>query len=451
MTQTCNQRMRVKMSGLGDPDARAQIEALLSMVEGILSAKGNPHTGRMLIQYDDRFLRAWQISALCGRLDRSNKDIRRAATYVMSAQKVAVALPLLTIAGTLLRRVIFGRSNAADSLIAFELSTAVSVASGYTPVRRRIHLLGQRLHVSDDALLTAAALFVAALRESYIVLAALFLLNFSGYVRRHHTLSAAAKAGEAIVRIDQENVEPLALTAISDRLSKTALFSALTYAVVTRHPLRAQGLLIALNPRILLLCSRYLFNIAERVTHENCLMIPMYTGMDLYEMTQAKTIVCAWNSEDDLAAYARLCHFADTRNLRVSCNATISRVKLLETVTRDATIHTIVLLKKEDEPLEMHQRHGTHLFLQGTPDQFIETYILAEHTATRITWITWMGPLLNGVQLAQFFFGVPLTRLNRTNDYATFFLLAACDHAMKAVQPPPHFGKKEHRSDELRL
>ncbi|KUO95549.1 hypothetical protein [Ferroacidibacillus organovorans] len=437
MTQTCNQRMRVKMSGLDDPDARAQIEALLGMVEGILSAKGNPRTGRMLIQYDDRFLRAWQISALCGRLDRSNKDIRRAATYAMSAQKVAVALPLLTIAGTLLRRVIFGRSDAADSLIAFELSTAVSVASGYTPVRRRIHLLGQRLHVSDDVLLTAAALFVAALRESYIVLAALFLLNFSGYVRRHHTLSAAAKAGEAIVRIDQENVEPLALTALSDRLSKTALFSALTHAVITRHPLRAQGLLIALNPRILLLCSRYLFNIAERVTHENCLMIPMYTGIDLYEMKQAKTIVCAWNAEDD-PAYARMRHFAAQRNLTVSCDAAFSRDKLLDPVTRNAQVHTIVLFKKSDEPLEMHQRHGPHLYLQGTPDQWIQTYTLAEQTATRITWITWVGPLLNAIQLAQFFFGAPLTRLNRTNDYATFFLLAACDHAMKSVNPPIH-------------
>lgn len=380
----CRQRIRIHIRGLQDERTRRLLESLFQMIEGVIAVRANPLSERLAIDYDNRKIHAWQLTALAGRLQTDSFSFIPSEVYALRRHQMYLATPVALFAALLVRRLMRGQTPFANNIIIYELATAVAVFSGYPLLRKYVDALARRLGVSDDLILGSASLFVAVLRESFLVLAALFLLSYNSYRKRNSTISAAAKAGDAIADIDSENREPRSVSLYAEKSSRIGLIGAVLTGFITKSPVAASSVLVAANPRSAVIGARYSLNHAEILTHEDCRYIPMHTGMDLYELPEAREIVVlhALASSAEPASDPALLAYAAKRNIVLRTpmhietfpdTAPTSRQRL----TRER-LRRIILLGDEVHYPAIHQRQDHSIYLRGSQSALLHTLQLSE-------------------------------------------------------------------------
>ncbi|MCI0181784.1 hypothetical protein [Sulfoacidibacillus ferrooxidans] len=380
----CLRRTRIHMNGLSDFKNRELYQSLLQMIDGVVSVTANPTSGRLLIVYDDRKIASWQLVALAGRLEHSPMSFLPATEYTLRRHQMYLTVPLILLAGIGVKRLIAGKPAFADSLFAYQLATIVAVFTGYPVLRERVNRLAEKIGISDHILLSFAALFVAVIRESLLVFSALFLLSYNAYRKRNNTLTAAAKAGEVVALIDSENHEPKNVKRFADVGSKIGLVVALGTFIITGNPLLFSTLLVAANPRPAVIGARYGLNHAEIMTHEDCRYIPMHTGMDLYDLLDAKeiTILHAKTNEHIPTIYPPLEQFAKRQGIAVIRTTHIHEFKEPVPTQRkrraEHQLTHIILLSEEVAYPAVHQRQDHLIYLRQNQEALFETLQLSE-------------------------------------------------------------------------
>ena len=294
MNHYCFQRIRIQL-----PEKNGELSALatnwLPSVYCIIRAERQ--NNRVLVIYDNRKIRAWQILQIADLGLSSMATLTAKEEHFLKRTRVNYTLPAVMLAGLSAKRLLMGRSKLAQNLVIFQLATLVSVFSGYPELRRHIQRLAYRLETTDDRLLASLALGIAVLRESTTVFFVLMLLNYNAHYKHRQTLVAIAEAGEDIAAYDKENRAPETVGAYEAKMTKLAFLAAGLTAFFTRDPLRTNAVLLALNPRIGALTSKYAMNQAEIIAHENCHFIPVTSGEKLYDF--AKDHSSQKNSADE--------------------------------------------------------------------------------------------------------------------------------------------------------
>lgn len=420
-TDYCRKRLRLSMPGLHDADLLQLTHALLSMVRGVYSVTRSPISERLLIVYDDRLIEAGQLTALAGRLREHQQALRPAAVYSQNRTKVIVALPLLALTAISFRRLVFGRSPATQSIILFEMATALSVFSGYPQLRGRVRALARRLHISDDAVFTGAALILAVLRESPLVFLSLFALSYSAFKKRDNTLAAAARAGESVADLTSENLEPAAVGRYASYSGRIAALLAAFTALSSKDPLQTSAVLLAANPRPAVIGARYALNYGENLTHEDCRYIPLHTGMDLYELIDVKEVLCLHARSGTMPVPS-----VEGLSVRAHHISTFAESPPAQGSKRhdDQPLRRVVLLDASVEAPACHQRQHDTLYLRGDLQSFLRTRALSRSLHTHIHRTTWLTALFSASAVAVVLLRGEGRKVNLAADAFTLLILA---------------------------
>ena len=426
----CQQRIRIHIRGLQDHQTGRLLESLLQMVEGVIAVRANPFSERLAVDYDNRKIHAWQLTALAGRLQTAPFSSVPTAAYALRRHQMYLTLPVVLFAALLVRRLLRGKPAFANSVIIYELATTVAVFSGYPLLRKRVDSLARRLGVSDELILGSAALFVAVLRESLLVFAALFLLSYNSYRKRNSTVSAVAKAGDAVADIDSENREPRSVSLYAEKSSRIGLIGAMLTGLMTRSPVAASSVLVAANPRPAVLGARYSLNHAEILTHEDCRYIPMHTGMDLYELPEAREIVvlhartpgCEPIADPDLLIYAA----KRTMVLRTPIHSETFPESAPTSRQRQARerLRRIILLGDEVNFPAIHQRQDHTIYLRGSQSALLQTLRLSENLHQFLAVSTRHSMFFAGFLAGLAAFGLNANAVNLLADGFTIATLA---------------------------
>ncbi len=281
MERYCFRRIRIR-APLHSDDWIAAATGWLPLVDGIWRVRWLGD--RLLVVYDNRKIKAWQILQIADVGLRNLYTLTAQEQHLLRKTKFHYRLPAAMLLCVTAKRLWFGRSQLAGNLAVFELATLVSVFSGYPALRQVANTCARRLHTTDDRLLATAALTVAALRESTTVFFVLMLLNYNAHRKHRQTLVAIAKAGDDIAAYDQENQAPAAVVDYEQAMTKLGFASAVFTALFTRDPQRASAMLLAFSPRLGSLASKYALNQAEIIAHQDCRMLPLRSGEQVYDL-----------------------------------------------------------------------------------------------------------------------------------------------------------------------
>ncbi|MCY0874851.1 MAG: hypothetical protein OWT28_00990 [Firmicutes bacterium] len=417
----CKKRLRIHMPGLLDENLQTLTRSLLSMVRGVHTVTLSPISQRVLIIYDDRLVEAGQLTALTGHLCERQHALTPATTYTQNRAKTVVALPLLLLTATGLRRLVFGRSPATQSIVLFEVATALSVFSGYPQLRSRVRALARRLHISDDALLTSAALVLAVLRESPLVFLSLFTLSYSAFKKRDNVIAAAARAGESVADLTSENLEPTPVARYGQYSGRVGAVIAVLTAFMRQDPLQASAVLLAANPRPAVVGARYTLNYGEILTHEECAYIPLHTGMDLYELADAQEVVCLHARSDRFQTPAAHGLYVHSHHIREFTEAPPAQGKKRNC---ERPLRRVVLLDATVEMPACHQRQGDTLYLRGDMAALLRTRALSQSLRTHIKFTTQLTAVFNLIAVTAVIALKQTRTINVASDLFTLLVLA---------------------------
>ncbi|KZE80355.1 HAD family hydrolase [Paenibacillus elgii] len=311
-------RIRIEFYGLhNNPDTAQQIQAELSVWTGITLVRACPLSGRVLLTYDQRQLKAEQVlerieqleeelSQPCGdpkpfrahdappTREQSSpspdasyaKREAAAAAEPPEASCVAGAsdrmpLPLALSMGGLAvlgaKLLLLGRSALARSPAPFYLSAGLSVITGYPLLRRGFHSFAKERRWNADLLLGTGALALALVRENLIVLAGIGLLQYVEWKRNQ----VAANRSPAVL--------PPEIKRYTENANKWGLIGAGATLTLTRDPLRAVAVLLAANPRPAFIPAEYGWQQAELVCAENRALLP--DSGSLSKLARTKTLL----------------------------------------------------------------------------------------------------------------------------------------------------------------
>jgi len=429
LSDWCQKRIRIHMRGMSESANLTMSQQLLSMVKGVSQITVNQASERLLVIYDDRMVEAWQLTALAGELRKCMATFEYAAPYSLVQTKKLLALPPVLLVGVTLRRTLFGRSPAADNLLLFELSTALSVFSGYPELRERVRHFAAKIGVSDDALFTGAALILAVLRESPLVFISLFVLTYSSYRKKDNTLAAFSRAGESLAELVSENVEPAMVTQYGEIAGWIGGSLAAATALLRRRPSQASALLLAASPRPAIIGARYALNYGEAMTHEQCDYIPLHTGMDLYALSTAHTVTLLHARTRNYMQAMQVRAFTELTGLplHVTHISDTDIAPPLEGTKRraDAPLRQLVLLDATVEMPACHERQGDTLYLRGDLGALTKTIALSWELRRHIHTITWLTGIYNTTSVSLALAGLlPARTINVCNDGFGLVILA---------------------------
>ncbi|MGZ4160871.1 MAG: HAD-IC family P-type ATPase, partial [Neobacillus sp.] len=327
-------RLRTELYGLkNNPDVAESFEHVFSSKKGILHIETNLISGKILLQFDENVI---SLKELCFHISKFEEKLFKqfycnddgveedadgteaetfnqvAATYDFStesaqnqgsAQKIVssilrylpknqlarapadenVPLPLalsVTGLGILgIKQLFFGRSILARHPLPFYLAAALSVSTGYSFIKRRLQKFRRGRRVNIDLLLSASALTLALIRENLIVLAGLSLIQYLNWKREK-----SVKNGLMDQEFVSEDIE-----AYSRNASKLGILGAAAALAVTRNPLVSLGVLLAANPRPLIVSTEYAWKQAEHVARESNQAIPINGSIS--QLAQTKCVV----------------------------------------------------------------------------------------------------------------------------------------------------------------
>lgn len=300
------------------------LESALQLVPGVVDVRCHPGTGRALIRYaegavsqatlvahvtsyveaklrdavDDRTLvaattatveRSREAEPLSASNEASNRSPERTGESIPTSARTQIAqwtanpygLPAIASAGLLatlsLKRLLVGRSALGLATGPFLVAAGLSVAAGYPVLRRGMERTLKTKRTNPDLILGLATLSMAALRENLVALSAVTLLNVMMY-RRHQDLQLP----EATRLAPEVELH-------TKRMTRESLLGApLTY-LFTRNPMKTLGVVLASNPRPILLAHKHAWAEAEsRAVREQH---PVPRRGNLETLAAARTLV----------------------------------------------------------------------------------------------------------------------------------------------------------------
>lgn len=175
---------------------------------------------------------------------------------------LAVSLGGLTLLG--IKRLLAGRSSLAHSSMAFTLSGALAIATGYPFIRRGIERFAKGNRINSDLVLGSASLALALVRENLVVLAGLSILHHLNWMRTQ----SHEKTQSGMSRVSEE------IKNYGEKVSKWGMLAGGAAWVLTKDPLRGLAVLLAANPRPALMAEEYGWKQAEHVAREMGNIIP---------------------------------------------------------------------------------------------------------------------------------------------------------------------------------
>jgi Ca2+-transporting ATPase len=196
-----------------------------------------------------------------------------------------VPLPLALSVGGLtalgLKQLFIGKSALARSPAAFHLASLVSVVTGYSFLKRGFQRFSQENKWNADLILGTGSLALALIRENLVVLAGLSLLHYFNWKRSQHTLAS----------VDRPKDVPLSkeIQDYSEKASRLGMILAAGTLAITRDPLRALAVLLAINPRPATVSAEYAWNQTEWTLRERGFPIPQ--SGSLPQLARTRTIL----------------------------------------------------------------------------------------------------------------------------------------------------------------
>ncbi|MCY0902065.1 MAG: hypothetical protein OWU32_07745 [Firmicutes bacterium] len=436
----CRKRMRISIAHPHDTTTLTLLENMLPLLRGVYTVRANINSGRVLVLYDDRLIEAWQLTQIAGDLERGARHVTPLQTRHQRFAKPWLAAPAVLLGGIAIRRTALGRSPATDSVVLFQLATLMSVASGYPSVRAAVRRFSMRIGISEDRLLGGAALLLATLRESPLVLIALFVLQYSNFRKTDNTLAALTQAGTSLAQLSAENVEPTFVQQYAHTAQHVGWLAATAVAIVRRDPLLASAMLIAANPRPAVMSARYALNYGETLTHERCEYIPMHSGMDLYELAEADDIVYLYAPghgspavpEDlarDLAGVLTPGVITGQRTVR--CEPFDQWHGALPPDGRprraDVALRQVIVVPPELWVAASHQRQGASLFVRGSLATLANNLKLSHALRRHVRGSTQVSGTFAAASLVAGAAGLPVKTLNLIADAFVLSLLVLCN------------------------
>ncbi|WP_258535650.1 cation-translocating P-type ATPase [Bacillus sp. 03113] len=331
-------RLRTELYGLkDDPKVALCFKQAFSSIEGIQHLETSIITGKILIHFDENVLNASQLCMCISEFeeilfhqyyeiqkeenleshiyDPSNvpvetlKEVAATADYPigngrkgssmqngvsfffdrMPDQRARapaddkVPLPLaLSVAGLGIlgiKQLFFGRSMLARHPVPFYIAAALSIGTGYPFIKRRLQKFWKERKFNLDFLLSASALTLAIVRENLVVLAGLSLIQYLNW-----------KSRKSIKRdvMDQEFVSE-EMESYSRSAGKIGFIGAAAALAVTRNPVISLAVLLAANPRPIIVSTEYTWKQADHMARKNKETIP-HNG-SLYQLSKTNTVV----------------------------------------------------------------------------------------------------------------------------------------------------------------
>jgi len=426
----CRKRIRIGIAYPHDAATLTLLENMLPLLRGVYTVRANVNSGRVLVLYDDRLIEAWQLTQIAGDLEQSARHVSPLRTRHHRFAKPWLAAPALLLGGIAIRRAAFGRSAAADNLVLFQLATLLSVASGYPSVRAFVRRFSMRLGVSEDALLSGAALLLATLRESPLVLIALFVLQYSNLRKQDNTLAALTQAGASLAELSAENVEPTFVQQYARSAQHVGWLLATAVAIIRQDPLVASAMLIAANPRPAVISARYALNYGETLSHERCEYIPMHSGMDLYDLAEIRDIIYLYPPGHDVSNVpAGLTE--GYRAVAVRCEPFAQWHDALPSDGQprraDVRLRQVIVIPPELWSGASHQRQGASLFLRGSLATLSNNLKLSHSIRRHVRGSTRVSGAFAAASLLASAVGLPVKTLNLVADAFVLSLLVVCN------------------------
>ncbi|MFC5447430.1 cation-translocating P-type ATPase [Paenibacillus aestuarii] len=329
-------RMRIEIYGLQGNQATANLfmQAFRAR-KGIYQAEPCLLTGRLLILYDDKQITCEEIFRIIRRLelegqaaspikpaleqaldataDNEQADAACSASAALEVkQEVAVTLapelalpddmrviphksnpsrprpagkiplPLaLSIGGLAVlgaKQLLMGRTALARSPAPFFMSAFLSVVTGYPFLKRGIHNFSQKREINADLVLGTSALALALIRENLVALAGISILQYVSW-----------KRSQSVLHEQEEFALPPDIQAYSEKAGKIGIAAAAATWALTRNPLRAIAVLLAANPRPMILPAKCAWSQAELISDERHYVMP--DKGSLSQLARTKTIL----------------------------------------------------------------------------------------------------------------------------------------------------------------
>ncbi|UOF92030.1 hypothetical protein LSG31_07295 [Fodinisporobacter ferrooxydans] len=285
----------------------------LQRVEGIQHVECSVITGTLLVRYDVRLLSiqdmerevqavhrhnkipsdmtvGWRETAAFSELSPIRKDMLAAGlmhqgkTFADHSLRTNPKVPLplmISVAGLgflTIKQMMVGRTALASSPALFYLSGILSIVSGYSFVNRGVKRFLRDRQIPMDVLLGTGVLVFGLLRENLVVLAGLSLLQYVNWKQQQLACYPA-----------QQPIVPKDIREYIEKTSKRGfLFAAMTLGM-TGNPLFGLGILLAANPRPVLVATDYAWKQAEVVSMQRGYMIPKDGSLE--QLSRTKTIV----------------------------------------------------------------------------------------------------------------------------------------------------------------
>ncbi|TDF93063.1 HAD family hydrolase [Paenibacillus piri] len=196
------------------------------------------------------------------------------------AEKIPIPLALsmggLAVLGA--KQLFTGRSALARSPAPFYLSAFISIATGYPFLKRGIQTYSDKKQINADLILGAGALALALMRENLVVLAGLSLLQYVNWKRSRSVWNGHQSASL-----------PPEIQSYCDKAGKLGMIAAAATWAITRNPLRAIAVLLAANPRPVAIPAQLAWNQAELVSDERSYIVPEKGSLS--RLARTKTIL----------------------------------------------------------------------------------------------------------------------------------------------------------------
>jgi|GEM_PF-19740 len=335
-------RMRIEIFGLqGNPATADLVTQVFGACRGIHQAEPCLLTGRLLLRYDDKQITCEEIcdmirgieglegqassiasindgvmnqapapaadseQAVCCFNAARKEEVEREVAVAMApdlalptdmrmiphkpspgrmrpaaAEKIPLPLALsmggLAVLGA--KQLFMGRTALARSPAPFFISAFLSVVTGYPLLKRGIHNFSQKREINADLVLGTSALALALIRENLVALAGISILQYVSW-----------KRSQSILHEEKEFALPPDIQAYSEKAGKIGIAAALVTWATTRNPLRAIAVLLAANPRPMILPAKCAWSQAELISDERHYIIPEKGSLS--QLARTKTII----------------------------------------------------------------------------------------------------------------------------------------------------------------
>lgn len=305
-------RIRVELFGIKENrDYCQKFIDIFSSIEGVLVAKANETTGKVLLQYNPSIVTLEVLSLYLQKFEEvllkkllpyeenTEQEAEVAVSMDASARQETYLQPVpviqnekehapplnltlaVTGAGALgVKQLLWGRSAIARHPLPFYISGVLAIGTGYSFFRRGVEHLSDRKRAAVDFVLGASSLALGLLRENLVVLMGMSLLQYLNWKRQ-------SQVNELVN--DTDTFEDPDAERYAKKMGRLGMLVAGVGLAVTRNPLVGLSMLLAANPRPATTGAQYTWKQTEYMAEETGQMRPQNGSMK--QLAEVKTVI----------------------------------------------------------------------------------------------------------------------------------------------------------------